>query len=233
LPLDQFSGKLVEFPDRTEQVYTSLRQGILSGEFAPGEHIPEVRLARQLRVSRSPVREALRQLVSEGLVVIVPGRGAMVPLPDPVQVQNVFEVRIPLETAAARSAAGRLTPGQLSELGRIEAELGAAGDRGDVREVMRLADRFHAVLYEAGGNPLLSRIIRNLMEMLAVFRGTGPLLHIDVRPFHYQHSELLAALERRDSAGAERAMAEHMRLAAEVWLKGVREWSDDRVAAEG
>src|SRR5439155_238090 len=82
-----------------------LREAILGGTLAPGERLPEVALARKLRTSRSPVREALRQLASEGLVKMVPGRGATVTRPDPALIREIFLVRNPLEATGARLAA--------------------------------------------------------------------------------------------------------------------------------
>ncbi len=163
------------------------------------------------------MREALRQLATEGLVTIAPGRGAMVTRPDPAYIRDVFLVRNPLEATAARLAAERITPEQLRELQAIEAELDRAGAAGDRAQVTALANRFHIEIYDAAGRALLKRLLVSMQEALVIFRHTGAADAVDYRQVHHQHSALLAALERHDPAAAEQAMNEHMRLAEDAW----------------
>jgi DNA-binding GntR family transcriptional regulator len=213
---------VVDVPDLTEQVYGSLRAASHGGTLAPGERLPEVALAQKLGVSRSPVREALRQLATEGLVTMVPGRGATVTQPDPAVIREIFLVRNPLEATAARLAAEQATPDQIAALHEIEAELGAAGARDDMAAVTQLANRFHAEIYAAAGSALLSRILMSMQEALVIYRHSGTGEVVNPRQVHHEHTELLRAIERRDAAAAERAMWAHMRLAEQSWLSAQR-----------
>jgi DNA-binding GntR family transcriptional regulator len=218
LALEQFSGTVVAVPDLTDQVYSALRDAILSGTFAPGEHLPTPVVARKLGVSGSPVREALRQLAGEGLIQLEPGRGATVTVPSAAYIREVFLLRNPLEAVAARLAAERISAEQLAELCRIEAGGEAAGTAGDAPQFHVCSDQFHAAIYEAAGSPLLARTLTNLKGTLIIFRNANPQIVSDPFLVHRQHAALLETFARHDGAAAEAAMADHLCAVEKDWL---------------
>src|SRR5262249_17817197 len=147
------------------------------------------------------------------------------------RIREIFLVRNPLEATAARLAAEQATPDQIAALHEIEAELGAAGARGDLAAVNQLANQFHAEIYAAAGSALLTRILMRMQEALVIFRHSGSREVVNPRQVHDEHTELLRAIERRDAAAAERAMWAHMRLAEKGWLTAQRlRTSDERRA---
>ena len=145
-----------------DRVLRELRDAIVSGDFKPGDRLVEGRLAERFGVSRNPVREALKALGNEGLITIVPMRGAVVTRLTESEAADVVELRAALEGFSARLAARRLS----KEAGEALADVLAAGDealaRGDIEELQRLNDRFHGGLANAGSNRVLADFMRTL-----------------------------------------------------------------------
>jgi DNA-binding GntR family transcriptional regulator len=144
----------------TEQI----RDAILAGRYKPGERLVEDRLAADFRVSRNPVREALRSLASEGLVVVTPRRGAAVAAFGAAEGQEMIEVRAMLEGLNARHAARRHDPAMIASLSRVLEEGGAKAGSASPEELVRLNARFHDLLAAAGSNRVLGDIMRSLRE---------------------------------------------------------------------
>jgi DNA-binding GntR family transcriptional regulator len=145
-----------------DRVREALREAILAGVFRPGDRLIEGRLAERFGVSRNPVREALKALDSEGLVEIAPRRGAVVARLSTDEAQEVIELRAALEGLGARLAARRLAPEAAARLPDILAAGEAAAEAGDVAELARLNDVFHAAVMEAGSNRYLVDFMRSL-----------------------------------------------------------------------
>jgi DNA-binding GntR family transcriptional regulator len=131
-------------------IYRGLKAAVLNGELAPGEVLNEAELARRWEVSRTPVREAIRQLEQEHLVRWSPRRGATVAGITVAGVRDLYEVREALEGLAAQLAAHRATEEEVGELERLAVAIRAAHDRGDLAEAIKLDDQLHRSL---GGQP--------------------------------------------------------------------------------
>lgn len=191
-----------------EAVYRHLKALLLSGRFAPGERLSEPLLAQELGVSRTPVREALMRLAEEGLVELVPGKGARVRAFSPEEVEEVYGVRALLEGEAAREAALRATPWELAEL---EARLRAIDEAGaeDYPEQMRRDLEFHRALVRLSGNKTLFRLYEDLLSSLALVRSALPNLSQE-EATRREHWAILEALRRRDPEGARRAVEAHV-----------------------
>lgn len=202
--------------------YARLRDAIGRGLIEPGTHLREYELARQLGISRTPVREALRRLAAEGLVRIVPGRGALVTDLDPVTLREIYSVRGVLEGMAAWLAAERMSAPTRGLLGGLVTELAEALAAGDDDRLREGNLRFHAAIAEASGNRYLVRLLYDMEMQLERFRILA-LRDPDRRArAHEEHVALYAAI--RDGAGAEadrlaRAHAEH----ALAWRLGLAE----------
>ncbi|TBH17482.1 GntR family transcriptional regulator [Thermus thermamylovorans] len=191
-----------------EAVYRHLKDLLLSGRFAPGERLSEPLLAQELGVSRTPVREALMRLAEEGLVELVPGKGARVRAFSPEEVEEVYGVRALLEGEAAREAAQRATPWELTEL---EAYLKAIDEVAaeDYPEQMRRDLEFHRALVRLSGNKTLFRLYEDLLSSLALVRSALPTLSQEAAT-RREHWAILEALRRRDPEGAKRAVEAHV-----------------------
>ena len=150
---DKLKVNMNEYLPLRDVVFNTLRQAIITGEFAPGERLMEIALANRLGVSRTPVREAIRKLELEGLVVMIPRKGAEVARITEKDLRDVLEVRCSLEELAAELAAERM-----DEEGQEKLDLRSTGDN-----VMEF-------IFDATGNPRLIQIIGNLREQFYRYR---------------------------------------------------------------
>ncbi len=187
-----------------QQAYGALRARIVGLDLPPGSRIVERDTAAELGVSRVPLREALQLLEAEGLVVVVPRRGAMVAPFTPADVRELFEVRSSVEVLAARLAATRRTEAHLVELARlVEAARDAVAAEDDAAAAAANA-RFHVVVVQASGNRLLESVVRPLEARVEwLFNLTR---HRDLGEQGREHAAVLAALAEGDG---ERAAALH------------------------
>lgn len=193
-------------------VFEDLRERIITGQLPGGTRIVEDRVASELGVSRNPVREALRMLEAEGLIQMSARRGAIVSSIGPDEASKVFEVRIPLESLAARLAARKATAEEIAELRDLLASGADEGSTGaDVRALGRRNTDFHTRIHEIAGNSYLAEVMRGLagrMEWIfrqnALVRAPGSLK---------EHVAIVDAIESRDEDLAARLSAQHVRSA--------------------
>lgn len=175
----------------TDRVYAILKEQILTCQLVPGASLNEGRLAEGLNVSKTPIREALAILVHEGFVEVLPRQGYRVRELAIADVQEIFQMLLLLEPAAASLAAQRATPDQLRELRALAEESDHADDF--VAFVGRNRD-FHVRLAEAGGNARLAATLRHTLEELQRLYLAGPDLRLAVEAHHGEHADLVAAL---------------------------------------
>lgn len=200
-PLDQDS------PHRSS-VYRALIDDIASGVLSPGDRLREATIAERLGVSRTPVREALRQLEAEGLVSHLPRSGATIRKLDYAEVMELYEMRAMLEGSAARMAARAAAPIELAELETINRELEAA--QGDADRQSQLNRRFHRMLLDAAKNRFLTRAMGVLSRTLLIL-GPSTLSEPERASLAVaEHARLLEALRSRDPDAAEREMRLHI-----------------------
>ena len=159
-----------EYQPLRDLVYDTLRQSILKGEIMPGERLIEEELAEKLGVSRTPVREAVHRLQQEGLVNTLPRRGAHVADISEKNVHDVLEVRKAMEELAVRLAVDRITPQGKIKLREAENAFAQASRGRDLREIARLDEAFHDVIYHATENEKLEMLLNNLREQMYRFR---------------------------------------------------------------
>jgi DNA-binding GntR family transcriptional regulator len=202
-------------PGLAEQVYDALRRSISGGNLRPGERLVVDRLAVQLRVSPTPIREALARLIQEGLVQDGGhGKLQMVPI-TPGYVADIFLVRASLEGLAAELAAPRISASHLASLRDDLEKTSAALVLNDYRPHILTDQRLHQVICEAAGNAALSRELQSLQLHTDYIRGYSQRHSGDhIRLSHADHLVLLEALERRDPGAARVAMERHIRAAS-------------------
>lgn len=193
--------------------YREIRSMILQGKFAPGERLPERILVEALNVSRTPVREALRRLNAEGLVVFEPHCGARVPSLDPREVEDLYELSVTIESLAAGLAAKRATAAHVRALERVLTQLEAAVERAeaDLLECYTALDlQFHDLIIQATSNARLGTVLRQIVTrptLVAVF------LHYSPQQFQRscsQHREIFEAIVSGDENWAAAAMRNHI-----------------------
>lgn len=199
-----------------EAVYRKLLHMIFSKQLRPGQRLPEVLLAEQLEVSRTPVREALRRLANEGLVVLMPNVGASVVTPTRQEMLDTYEVRNVLECLAIRKAAGRITAVQLARLEeKIEEETEVFAQR-DLEAYIEINNAFHRIIAEASGNLVLADSIENYLARTFVYMVFFErFFDFDTNPSLEEHRAILAALRARDEEETVRLMNHHIGQAAE------------------
>ncbi len=203
----------------SEFVYRSLKEQIISGDLAPDMRLIELAIAAEFDVSRTPVREALKRLAAENLVLADPARGMVVHAPDAREIEDVFIVREALDGLAARLAAHRITP---SEIGRLRVVVDSMEDAiaAGRREQVGVANtHFHDVIYAAAGNEMLERLGRDLREFVRRFT-TLPFASPDrVDHVLVEHRAIVTALEAHDPEAAELASRHHLAAAREYVVR--------------
>ena len=190
-----------------QSVYDALIDLIVGGELAPGQHMVETDLARQLGVSRQPIREALHRMEAEGWVDLRPSQGAFVHVPTNSEVDELLDVRALLEAETARLAARAPSAAQLARLREICREGEAAADADDFATAVTANSVFHAEVAAIGGNAVLAELadivgrrVQWYYRMVAPARGHGSWT---------EHAELIEALEAGDADRAESVTRKH------------------------
>ncbi|HEX7526180.1 MAG TPA: GntR family transcriptional regulator [Gaiellaceae bacterium] len=202
-----------------EQVSDLLRKEIIAMRLRPGQRLVERELIERIGVSRTTIREALRELAAEGLVKTIPQKGAIVAVPSWQEAAEVYEVRALLEGAAAREFAERADDAQVAALRKawLAVKQGADGDSGDGHVGLLAAKgRFYDVLFEGAGNATIRQIIEGLQARVAVLRAES--LRAPDRPRQSIHEIglIVDAMELRDPDAAAQAASFHVRQAAEA-----------------
>ena len=195
-----------------ELVCENIRQAIVDGTFSPGERLMEIQLADEMGVSRTPVREAIRKLELEGLVVMIPRRGTYVADISIKDITEIYEVRTSLDVLAAGLAAERITDEELAQLNRLLMEMSKHVANMDMDKLVELDTEFHNVLYTAARNERLSTIIINLREQLTGIRGrsmSAPGRLVETMDEHRVLVECVAARNVEAAQGAARVHLEN------------------------
>ncbi len=199
--------------------YRRLLEDIGNGHLAPGARLRETELAERFGISRTPIREAIRQLEADGLVVHMPRQGATIRVLDYSEVMELYEMRAVLEGTAARLAARAASDLELDELETLNSELSQAGD---VRTAYELNRQFHMTLLDAAKNRYLIKSVNALQKTLLII-GTSTLAEADrAQQAVKEHADLLVALKARDGVRAEELMRAHIEAAHRVRLKALR-----------
>ncbi len=208
--MNDFTLDMNEYLPLREVVYNTLRKAILRGEFQPGERLMEIALSNRLGVSRTPVREAVRQLESEGLVVIIPRKGAQVAQITHQEMMDVLEVRKTLEVLAVTKACKRMGEEELNELRRKEDEFIKILETDDVTTIAEADEAFHDVIYHSTGNKRLEQILSNLREQMYRFRVEYLKKKESWDLTVEEHRCIVEALSQHDEKEVVRLIAKHI-----------------------
>jgi DNA-binding GntR family transcriptional regulator len=207
------------------KAYRIIRESIVTGSFAPGAHLKEELLASLGKISRTPIREALRRLSAEGLVEFLPNRGAYVTSWEQRDIDEIFHLRTLLEGYGAQLAARRITSRQLATLRSFQARMDAAahGSEPDRLGVIAIENsRFHKLIMEASDNRRLLALLSSIIEMPLMLGTFKRYNEQDLLRSMAHHREMIAAFEVRDGEWARSVMACHVLAARHVLARPAR-----------
>jgi DNA-binding GntR family transcriptional regulator len=185
--------------------YETIRDSIVHGRYAMGEQLVETRVAKQLGISRAPVREAFRRLAEERLVVERPRHGTFVRAFTAGDFADIYDLRIAVESAAIRLAVRRRP--DLTPIEAAIAAMNAAALRGDVEEVVDLELGLHQQLCDASGNRYLASLFRSLAAPVRIALGLDDAAYADLHDVVREYEPLLAAIKAGEEDEAARALA--------------------------
>ena len=199
-----------EYLPLRDVVFRTLREAILKGKIKPGERLMEIQLAKKLGVSRTPVREAIRMLELEGLVTMVPRKGAAVAAISEKTLRDVLEVRRALEELSVMLACERMTWEQFDELRAANTRFARAAEGEDITLISKTDEDFHDIIYQSTGNDKLILLLNQLREQMYRYRVE----HIKMKERRSilikEHQEIIDALRERNADIAVAVMRKHI-----------------------
>lgn len=194
----------------SSRVFHTIRENILSGKYATDEELREKSIGEELGVSRTPVREALRQLELEGLVTIIPNKGAYVVGISQKDIRDIYEIRSRLEGLCARWAAIHITKEQLDELEENIYLSDFHSSKGNSEQVVELDNRFHEILYSASGSKELRHILVDFHHYVQRVRKITLAVQDRAISSNDEHRKIVEALKAHDEDLAENLANAHM-----------------------
>ena len=213
--------ELTRPPTLTSAVVDAIKESILRGDLRPGEALREVELSESLRTSRGTVREAFRQLENQGLIELIPYRGAFVTQLTPTKIKEIFTIRALLEPYAVRLASEgrRYTPEILGQLDDLIERLSDQEAAQRYADVVSTDIEFHRTLVSVCGHTLLINLLEELRSLTYLFMFNTELFHSDVMPLGASHGAILESLRTGDAEVAERAVRAHIVQSGELLLE--------------
>ena len=225
---DKLEIRMDEYLPLRDVVFNTLRQAILKGELKPGERLMEIQLANKLGVSRTPVREAIRKLELEGLVLMIPRKGAEVAEITRQDMEDVLEVRTALEELAVKDACDHITDAQLSELKKASNEFKKALLEG--KDLVTCADadmHFHDVILSATNTRRLIQMLNNLSEQMYRYRMEYLKDERTHKTLIEEHDAIRRALKKHDKVKAGAAIRVHIDNQKRSILESLTEKEED------
>ena len=205
-----FKVNMNEYLPLRDVVFNTLRQAILRGELKPGERLMEIQLANKLGVSRTPIREAIRKLELEGLVLMIPRKGAEVAEITEKNMRDVLEVRKALEELAVQLACEKITDEEIEEMKKAAEEFKMILKSKDITEIAEADVRFHDIIYMATDNQKLIHLLNKLREQMYRYRVEylkNPDVHEQLTQ---EHEEIVYHIKRREKAEATAVTCQHI-----------------------
>jgi DNA-binding GntR family transcriptional regulator len=199
-----------------EQVYEVVKKEILDGKYKPGERIHELQIAKRLEVSRSPVREAIKELIGEGLLVSVPNKSITVKKLSVKEINEIFEFRNITEKYAIEKTIGNLDGRIERKLNTIKRDLKKNYDAGNLRQYCGIDSELHRFLIEASGNELLVKVVGNAMALIEQFRIISLSSQQRLKESVDEHIAMIDHILKKDADAAWRTCSSHLELARQA-----------------
>ncbi|MCT4596712.1 MAG: GntR family transcriptional regulator [Vallitalea sp.] len=207
---DKLKVNLNEYLPLRDVVFNTLREAILKGELIAGERLMEKQLAERMGVSRTPIREAIRKLELEGLVVMIPRKGAEVARITHKDIKDVLEVRAALEELAVKIACNKITDEDLTKLKRTTEEFQIACNYKDIDDIIKKDVEFHDIIFNSTENEKLIQIINNLREQIYRYRVEYIRKLNDFDMLVKEHDQIVKHVEARDADEARKIALQHI-----------------------
>ena len=217
-----FNVSMNEYLPLRDVVFNTLRQAILRGELKPGERLMEIQLANKLGVSRTPVREAIRKLELEGLVLMIPRKGAEVADISEKSLKDVLEVREALEELAARLACDKITKEGINRLKEAAQDFCSALKSNDITQMAEADVRFHDVICNATENQKLGQLLNNLREQMYRYRIEYLKDQQVYEKLLSEHEEIIRHIEKGEKDEAARVVSRHIENQAQAVADVIR-----------
>ena len=199
-----------EYLPLRDVVFNTLRQAILRGELKPGERLMEIQLANKLGVSRTPIREAIRKLELEGLVLMIPRKGAEVADITEKSLRDVLEVRKALEELAVQLTCDKITKEQIRELEQAAEQFKKTLKSNDITEIAEADVRFHDIIYLATDNQKLILLLNNLREQMYRYRIEYLKRADKYSQLLAEHEEIIRHIEKKQKKEAAEIVCKHI-----------------------
>ncbi len=194
-----------------DHIFEELQQAIYSGKLKSGERLTEKKIAEELGVSRTPVREALYRLASSGLIKIIPHRGFIISRWSAKEIKDVMEIRIALEMLALRLTIQRISPKEIDELKTLLIEMKEAVKKEDITRASQLNTLFHDKIIIASKNKELSQVIEPIKNKIYHFRIISISSPNRLKKSFEEHKKILGAIINKDSELAQELIAQHIK----------------------
>lgn len=202
--------------NRSEEAFIKLQDAIISGKLHPNQRLVEQQLSKEFGMSRTPLREAIRQLQQMGLVTVLPNGGVIVTKFSPEHIKDMFEIREALETMVIKLDCVRATDEQLTKAREyLDLAAEAAGNR-DIDQYGLFNTTFHDILLEACGNEKLISMVKTIRDQYYLRRLATLMTDAELRRMVKQHYSIMDALDRRSEAAAQKAFKELIRGIAKI-----------------
>jgi DNA-binding GntR family transcriptional regulator len=216
-----------------EQVTQRLRQMLVEGRIAPGAKLNERELAQVLQVSRTPLREAIKMLAAEGLVELLPNRGAIAVALSEADVLNTFELMAGLEGLSGELAAQRITAAELAEIRAMHFEMMGAYTRADLSNYYRINALIHSAINAAAKNPVLTGTYQQVNARLQALRFRSNQDGEKWSRAMKEHEKMVDALAARDGAAMRAVLQAHLENKRDVVIQQLRRAAGAQAAGAG
>ena len=223
-----FTVNFNEYMPLRDLVYTTLRQAILKGELQPGERLMEIQLAEKMGVSRTPIREAIRRLEKEGLVIMVPRKGAEVAGISEKMLKDVLEIRMTLEELALQLAITRAGLEDIQKLEEAENAFREAIESAKLINMAEADEQFHFVIYDAAGNDKLKEILHGLKENMYRYRLEYLKDENYRKALIREHEAIIEAFKNKDVASGVDVTERHIKNQEKAVITRVRQEASER-----
>lgn len=204
-----------------EKILETIRESILKGQLKPGEKVAEPELAERFGISRTPIREAFRQLESEGYLTVIPRKGAVVTALSERAVEEFYAIKSILEGYAAQMAAENMADKDIEKLEAINQKLQELADEGDVKTFFRVHNEFHEVFIRAAGNEKLLELINQLMLKFNRFRLASLSLPGRMEISVKEHEKIIKAFKRKDGSQADNLVRKTASFGGQVLIQSM------------
>jgi DNA-binding GntR family transcriptional regulator len=204
-------------------IYNKLKKLIYYGDLSPGEKLSEVELTKKLNVSRTPIREAFRQLQMEGYITVLPNKGAYVSKLPPEKIEEIYDIVCLLEGFAAALAAQKVNDSGLNQLNKIQEKLDLSACRKKYRDYIKWNTEFHQWITRLSGNESLAQTIDELRTRIYRYRLISVTIPGYLEKYASDHVRIIQAIGKKDSGRAKKYMEVHIHFVKKILINFLKE----------